>query len=395
MTPRIDIAGAGLAGLAAAIACARAGFAVRVHEQAPALRELGAGVQLSPNATRILRQWGVLGAVLAVATQPRAVCSMNSLSGRELAAMPCSGDAPFLSVLRADLQQVLATEAQRLGAQLRFSDPLHLGDTAALAGHLAGGAHAVLACDGIWSQNRDLLTAARPPAPTGHWAWRALVPLAHLEDQATAPRLPAGGWAEPVVRAWLGKNHHIVTYPVGSGRWLNVAAFTPTRHIQPDATLWAQTANAAQLRAALGPVCAALQGLLGALEADPSALSRWVVNALPPVTQAAQLAAGAFALLGDAAHAMRPYAAQGACMAIEDAQVAGLQLAAQPIDAAAALAAYAQVRCARVGRVQRHALRNERIFHLSPPAAWARDLALHWRPQLMGSPWLYGYDASA
>ncbi len=411
------VVGAGIGGLAAALAMARRGFRVDVFEQATALSEWGAGVQLGPNVTRVLAHWGVLDAVAQTACAPSAVCAVRSQTGQKLASFDLRRAAwrygsPHLTVRRADLQSALFEAAENAGVQVHFDHALAYTPNPAgaavdvnscLSGH---GADGLVAADGIWSQWRLAVGGARGecgvsggaalgplasephavaasmPIATGHWAWRALIPLA---DVPVHPALQSSQ-----VCAWLGARHHVVTYPVCSGRFLNVAAFTQGQWGAQDLRQWGQAATVGELLADMGPVCAPLIELLGASQS----LTRWPVFARPPLTAACDMAFETLALLGDAAHPMRPYVAQGAGMAIEDACVLAQTLADPGLSVVQAFGRYAQLRWRRNARVQAHSERNGRIFHARGLVAWARNTALGWAPRLMDAPWIYAYDAT-
>jgi salicylate hydroxylase len=222
------------------------------------------------------------------------------------------------------------------------------------------------------------LLADGKPLPTGHLAFRGLVPTTGL---------PA--WLrEPEVTAWLGPKLHVVAYPVRRGELLNVVAFVEGQ-AQGDAADWDQAATAAQLSAATGATCAPLQELLQCV----GTWRLWMLHTRPVVAGAHQMAAGRVALLGDAAHPMKPYLAQGAAMAIEDAQELSRMLAMADearIEVPLALSRYALNRWQRCARVQARSERNGRVFHATGFVRAARDASLRLLgPALMDQPWLY------
>jgi salicylate hydroxylase len=237
----------------------------------------------------------------------------------------------------------------------------------------------LVGADGLWSRVRQQLLGDGAPRPTGHLAYRAMVP------QAT---LPAALRCQNVV-VWLGAGLHVVQYPVRGGDWLNVVALVEDRlhGAHPgDRSGWDHAALGADLQLALRNATADLQALVQSIEG----WRLWHLQIRDTLRSAAQMAQGRVALLGDAAHPMLPYLAQGAGMAIEDAQSLGLALGeggATP----AALARYAQARCQRNARVQDRALRNASIFHATGPVRWGRDLAMRaLGERLLDLPWLYG-----
>jgi salicylate hydroxylase len=388
------VAGAGIGGLATALALQHTGLHSQIWEQAKSFGEVGAGIQMGPNVTRILQQWGLDAALKQVAVQPQALVSCDAVSGQELGRLDLrtAADrygAPYLTIHRADLHALLlqkldpARVSTRLGCTLSdvqvqpdgalkvYNDQGVVSEPAALIG-----------ADGLWSRVREIWGTDGVPLPTGHWAYRALLPT----------RLLSPRWREPLVRVWMAPGLHAVHYPVRRGEWLNVVVLVEAR-LHAAQKSWDVPLDPAQIRAdvhaALRGLCADLHDVLRPVETWRA----WSLWARPPVAGADQMARGRVALLGDAAHPMLPYLAQGAGMAIEDAwQLAQcVQSSGNANDVAGILAAYAQARWARNARVQRHAQRNGAIFHASGPVAWARNTALRWAaPRLMDQPWLYG-----
>lgn len=398
-TLHILIAGGGIAGQAAALALARAGCSAQVLERAPALAEIGAGVQLGPNTTRILHAWGLQQALSQVAAEPDFLSVRSAHSGRELGRLPLGQQmqarygAPYLTIHRADLHQLLhqAAAAQpgvhiQLGQGVQQLAQTSQGVSVQTDTRAEYTAPALLGADGIWGRVRPQILADGPPQPSGHLAYRAML----AQDQ-----LPAEWRHTRHVGLWLGPRLHLVHYPVRGGQWLNVVAIV---HGPPPQDLpnWDHAANAEDLARALGPICYPLQALLAAApqaSCNAHTWRLWPLMARPPVHSAAQLALGRVALLGDAAHPMHPYLAQGAGMAIEDAAtLANLLQGVSAADVPQALARYAQARWQRVAKVQARSRRNGHIFHARAPISWARDAALRLlAPRLMDQPWLYGH----
>ncbi len=390
MTRKLLIAGAGMGGLAAALAAARAGWTVDVHEQASALSEVGAGIQLGPNATRILEGWGLADAAARVACSPERLIAYSAVDARELGRLRL-GDAftqrygaPYLTIHRADLQRLLLDAATRAGAHVEVNSratAVHTSDTAVLlrindTADVQG--DALIAADGLWSHVREIVFGDGRPAPTGHVAYRGL---------ASQSQLPLALRSRDV-RVWLGPKLHVVAYPVRGGDELNVVVIVQGRAAGAPED-WDQTGAAADLRAAMGPLCKPLQDLMQAM---PS-WRLWTLHDRPPLHGADQMTQGRVALLGDAAHPMRPYLAQGAGMAIEDAAEIGRQLAEDgnaAADVPGALRRYAQARWQRCAQVQSRAQRNGRIFHATGIVQWGRDAAMRLLGErLLDQPWLY------
>ncbi|MEY2621040.1 MAG: hypothetical protein RIT26_860 [Pseudomonadota bacterium] len=386
------VAGAGIGGLATALALQGIGLQTQVWEQAESFGEVGAGIQLGPNVTRILRRWGLGEALERQAVSPLAMLSCDALSGRELGRLDLQAagqryGAPFLTVHRADLHALLlaALDPARVKAHLGHAlSDVRVGADGSLAvtntrGDLSQAA-ALIGADGLWSRVRELWGTQDVPLPTGHWAYRALLPT----------RLLSTRWREPLIRVWMAPGLHAVHYPVRRGEWLNVVVLVEGR--LPAQSGWDVPLDPGQISAdvqsALRGMCRDLHDVLRPVETWRA----WSLWARPDVRGPQQMAHGRVALLGDAAHPMLPYLAQGAGMAIEDAwQLAQSVQTQGPEDVAGALADYARARWARNAQVQRQARRNGRIFHLSGPMAWARNAALRWDgPRWMDQPWLYG-----
>ena len=396
----ILIAGAGIGGLTAALALARVGAEVTVVERADALTEAGAGLQLSPNATRVLARLGVLDAVLASASRPSGIRVRSARGGRTLSLMPLHSaearwGAPYLVARRADLQRTLA---HAVAAQPAIT--LELGTTLAGFGTAPSGvvatvarrlvkqsieADALIGADGSRSLVRKRLVGEGSgdetldaPQELGRTAWRALVPA------AAAPELLRSG----ETGLWLGPDAHLVHYSVGGGALVNVVAITrDATEAAPD--LWSQPGDAATIAARFSrwhPLARTL------IAAAPS----WTTWPLYDRAPLPAWSAGPIALLGDAAHPILPFFAQGAAQAIEDAQALADALAGTR-DTSAALAAYASARLARATRVQAASRELGRIYHLAGPAGAARNLAMRLAGpgRLMARyDWVYGSAAA-
>ncbi len=381
------VLGGGIGGMAAALSLTRAGAAVQVLEQAEAFSEVGAGVQLGPNVTRLLGEWGLHEALMDVAFAPQRLQARDARSGRVLGDLnlaervPARYGAPYVCIHRADLHSLLWRAVATMGAPVlqgaRITE-LQIEDDAvtlqAATGH-RWRTQALLGADGLWSMSRRLLGLQDTPRFSGHLAYRALVPQA---------RLPAALRSDQVT-VWMGPRLHVVEYPVQAGQTLNLVAIVHG-DLPADPTGWDHEAQGAQLWQAMGAVCPLLQDRLRAV----AKWRLWPLNDRKPLSGPHQMAQGRVALLGDAAHPMRPYLAQGAGMAIEDAWVLGECVTAAG-ELPQRLAAYAARRWARNARVQARSVRNGRIFHARGPLAWGRNLALAASGgQVMDVPWLYG-----
>ncbi|RZI93435.1 MAG: FAD-dependent oxidoreductase, partial [Variovorax sp.] len=389
MPTHILVAGGGIGGLAAALALTQKGHRLDVLEQAAAFGEIGAGVQLGPNVTRRLQALGLAGALDAVAARPAALVVRDAGSNDELARMPLAEaieqryGAPYLCVHRADLHTVLLDAVRKhsgvgLATQARVADVQTSDDLVCVssADARAWEGDALVGADGLWSSvRRQVDDTAAPPRATGHTAWRALVEQSALP---AAPRLQQ-------VEVWLGPRLHAVAYPVRGGAWLNVVVIAEAAPAG-DAKDWDQASSLAALQQATGRCGAPLQALLEAMPAWRA----WRLNDRAPLTSAGTMARGRVALLGDAAHPMVPYLAQGAGMAIEDALALADALGeGGPVEVPAAFTRYAAMRWQRNAQVQARARRNGEIFHARGPVRWGRDLAMRTMgASLLDQPWL-------
>ena len=386
---KVAIAGGGIGGLAAALALSRSGQQVELFEKAAAFGEAGAGIQLGPNATRLLQAWGLTDALRACAYSPERLQVKDAVSGRVMgelklgSAMAARYGAPYVTLHRADLHSLLLQAVQQTAVVLHTNSAVQSFQqtpqkVSLQTRHGAQDADVLLGADGLWSGTRQQLLNDGSPRRTGHLAYRALVRQDDLSQQLRSQN----------VTAWLGPNMHAVQYPVRGGDWLNVVVFIHG-HAPDDFQNWGHTANAADLKVAVQGTCTALQDLLYAV---PD-WRLWVMHDRPPMQGAHQHAQGRVSLLGDAAHPMRPYLAQGAGMAIEDAAELSLILKrATRQNAPAALQQYAANRWPRNARVQARALRNGQIFHASGLVRRSRDVAMKLMGErLLDMPWLYGF----
>ncbi len=326
-----------------------------------------------------------------VAAFPERLQVRHALSGAELGVLRLGAQAqqrygaPYATIHRADLHQMLlAAVRQQHGVWLQLDQTVRhfAAGPDAVTLHTEAGVvvegDALVGADGLWSPVRQQLLGDASPRVTGHLAYRALLPQASLPAVLRSQQ----------ITAWLGPDLHVVQYPVRCGEWLNVVAIVHG-HVHGGLEDWDHGANAADLKMALGHTCRDLQALIDAV---PD-WRLWVLCDRPPLSAADQMARGRVALLGDAAHPMRPYMAQGAGMAIEDAAELGRCLAQvdEVLDVSTMLGRYALNRWQRNARVQARSIRNGEIFHLDGPLAWARDASLKWLGErLLDVPWLYG-----
>lgn len=369
--PHILIAGAGIGGLTAAIALARRGIAVTVAEKRTGFGESGAGIQISPNAGRVLDGLDLVLPIKRASVSVERVAIRRWRDGAALAEVPMiTGDAttPFRVLKRADLHMLLLDAARALpnlrlmvGRSLQEVDQSADGVTATLLSD--GGqtetveALAVIGADGLWSRLRELTSDRARPAFTGFEAWRALVPTGGARQAAE-------------VTLHLGAGRHAVHYPVAAGRETNLVIICEAKEAREG---WSREGDAQLLASRISDAAPALRQLAGGA---PS----WQVWSLFDRSPAA-MAQGRIALLGDAAHPVLPFLAQGAALAIEDAAVLARLLTTHlerdgPNGVPEALAHYARARAGRVSRVQATSRENGRTYHLRQPWSLARNLVM-------------------
>jgi 2-polyprenyl-6-methoxyphenol hydroxylase-like FAD-dependent oxidoreductase len=387
----VFIAGAGVGGLTAALAIAQRGFRVAVFDQAPRLEEVGAGIQLSPNASRILIALGLGEQLQRHAVAPAELRVMNARTARMLVRAPLGAvaeeryGAPYWVIHRGDLQAVLI-EAVRANPDIALHLGTRVADFALDADGVTISARssrpfkergvALIAADGLWSNLRRRLGHRDEPRFARHTAWRALAPA-----EAVVPDLRA-----PAVNLWFGGHAHLVHYPVRGGSLINVVAIIRDDWREPG---WSAPGERAEIlaRCPTGMWPTAARAILAA----PRHWHKWALYDRAPL---AHWGKGAVTLLGDAAHPMLPYLAQGAAMAIEDAAVLAQRLADTPDDPDGAMRRYERQRRARTARAQHAARRNGTVYHLDGAAALLRTLALiamGGQRLLARYDWLYGW----
>jgi len=396
LTRTVIVAGAGIGGLTASLTLAAQGFRVVVLEKAERLEEAGAGIQLSPNASRILVELGLKEPLARRAVTPESVNILSARAGGEIARMPLGqaaefrAGAPYWVIHRADLQAALQAAVNdhpdidlRLGCQFEDVTKHAKGLTVV---QRRGNARqqelavALIGADGIWSSVRGHLFPDVQPQFSGLIAWRGTLDATALPREYTAPR----------VQLWMGPDAHLVAYPISAGRQINVVAIVSGTWNRPG---WSAPGDSNEIKGAFAsarwPGTARM--LIGAVDG----WRKWALFTLPDVGHWSE---GAVTLMGDAAHAMLPFAAQGAGMAIEDAAVLARHLSLETAEdansVAAALKQYGRARQARVGKVQRTARQQGRIYHLGGPFAIARDLAIRAlgpERMLARQDWIYGW----
>jgi len=394
----IFVAGAGIGGLTAALSLAARGFRVVVLEKAEQLEEVGAGLQLSPNASSVLIGLGLKERLALRAVTPEAISIMSARAGGEIVRLPLGeaasmrAGAPYWVIHRGDLQRALRAQVDdhpdielRLGCQ--FEDLAVHAKGLTVVQRKANArqqdlALALIGADGIWSTVRQHLFPDVQPQFSGLIAWRGTLDATQLPREYTARR----------VQLWMGPSAHLVTYPISGARQINVVAIVPGTWNRPG---WSAPGDALELTNVF-----ASSRWPGAARMMINAVDSWRKWALFTLPEGGEWSSGATALLGDATHAMLPFAAQGAGMAIEDAAVLAKALSEGQTDTAAGVAAalrrYGRLRRDRVAHVQRTARSGGRIYHLTGPAALARDLtirALGPERMLARQNWIYDWRA--
>ncbi|MBS0540193.1 MAG: FAD-dependent monooxygenase, partial [Proteobacteria bacterium] len=381
--------GGGIGGLSAALHLLEAGFDVQVYEQAPRITEIGAGIQISPNASRLLRRLGLGAAMEAAGVRPQAVHQRRWDDGRMLQLAPIGRDveeafgSPYYHFHRADLANLLAAAvpAERLhtGHKLVGIDRRGERVVARFDNGATAEADLLVGADGIHSRVRGIVFGPEKPRFTGCVAWRGLVPaerIAHLG-------IPT------VSHSWIGPGAHCVHYWVSARRLMNVVCVV--EHGDWTSESWTDKGEVAD-------VLARYDGWHGTVRDLIAAFPETYVWALHDRAELPRWSDGRVTLLGDACHPMLPMMAQGAAQAIEDGAALAALLAARSGDIDGALARYEEVRKPRATRLQQASAANRVRFHLPDgPEQQARDAALATAGDraIANIGWLYAHDAGA
>jgi 3-hydroxybenzoate 6-monooxygenase len=384
VTDAVDVVvvGGGIGGLSSALALTRAGATVRVLEQQSRFGEVGAGLQLAPNATRVLRSWGLLDEVIAAGVRPRRLVLKDAVDGDELTHLDVADverryGAPYAVIHRSDLHAILlegcraagvdlVTDAAVTGVEHEPSRAVAVGATRRDRGEL------VLAADGIGSQLRALLSDDEPIS-SQYVAFRGALPIEELDTS---------GLSMDDVVIHIGPGCHFVQYPLRRGEVFNqVAVFRSPRAVAGEAD-WG---TAEELDAVFADKCAAIRTAMPHLWRD----RRWRMFDREPIGTWVDRR---LALVGDAAHPMLQYLAQGACQALEDADCLATQHVKHAGDWDAALRDYAEVRTTRTARVQRSARTWGEFWHCDGLFRLTRNALLRDRDPLdyRYVDWLYG-----
>lgn len=390
----ILIAGAGVAGLSAALECAARGWSVELFEKAQALSEVGAGLQLAPNAMRHLERLGVADRLCSQAVTPQALYLMDGRKARPLLAMQLGDEAlqrwhhPYVVCHRADLQSALlnaCTDHPNIEINLGSEIIEHKADNNGISATVRRGAAEekiaasyLIACDGVWSAQRAK-AGYNKARFSGHIAWRTT-----LATDALPASFKAAVPEQKAVSAWLGNKAHFIAYPVKGGDFFNFVAITTGDN---PGEVWSKTGDVSRLRSIYADWSAPVRDIL-------AAQTQWTYWPLFEMAEALFVGPDRTIFLGDASHAVTPFAAQGAAMAIEDA--AALAEALDDREPQSALKRFDSVRKARIAAVGKRGQMNRFAYHATGIFALGRNMLFATRSAdafLKDLDWLYGYDA--
>ncbi|MES2260907.1 MAG: 3-hydroxybenzoate 6-monooxygenase [Pseudomonadota bacterium] len=378
------IAGGGIGGFATALCLARLGHKVRLFEQAREIREIGAGIQIGPNAFHMFERLGLTAAVRAKASMPRTLTMMDGITGEQVTSIPLDEafierfKYPYALIHRADLHRIFvdacaATSGIDVVTGVKVSGYTDNGPSVVL--HTDGGDHAgqaLIGADGLWSTIRARIVGDGAPRVSGHIAYRAVLPAAEVPEQLRTNSMTL----------WAGAKTHLVQYPLRNGELYNlVAVFHSDKYVEGWDTHGDPDELKLRFRDAAPPVKALLEKI--------DSWRMWVLCDRDPVKN---WSSGKVTLLGDAAHPMLQYMAQGACMAIEDAVVLAEEVERAAGDHAAAFLRYQERRYLRTGKVQMSARLYGEFYHAAGVGRELRNQFLQARTlsqTLDSMAWLY------
>jgi len=359
LSKKYVVAGAGIGGLCAALALAKRGVEIAVYEKSSLLTEVGAGLQLSPNALHVLQSLGIADQVKAKAFSPQSAVMRHYLTGKTYFCVPLGGTATkkygadYLHIHRADLLTVLHDACEKMGVNIHLGQAIQGYQHASqnLTIQFENGesldADLLIGADGIKSKVQACMLGQTSAEFTGQVAWRGVV---------AASKLPKG-LIKPNANLWVGPGKHFVCYYIRGGDLINFVAVQERRDWQKES--WHEPGNVNQLRETFNGWHPEVTELLAAAEScflwalfDREPLNQWTDNKV--------------ALLGDACHPMLPFLAQGAAMAIEDSYVLAHCLASDS-HTQNALQTYQNIRLPRTRQIQLNARKNAGLYHMSSP----------------------------
>lgn len=391
--PGVLIAGAGIGGLTAALALLQRGFDVTVYEQAPVLGELGAGIQMAANGSRVLIALGLEGALDGLVCEAAAKEVRLWNTGQTWKLFDLGADsiarfgAPYWMVHRGELHRVLLQAVQALKADAVVTGAQALGfeqDADGVTLRLADGrqhrAQVLVGADGVHSKLRSQMWQSPAARFTGLMAWRGLAPMAALPAELQ----------RPVGTNWIGPGGHVITYPISGNRLMNFVGLVENREWTRES--WTEAGSAAECKADFAGWNPLIHAVIDRLDQP----FRWALAARDPLPRWTQ---GRVTLLGDACHPTLPFLAQGAIMAIEDGYILARCLEEAPGDPGAALLTYEGLRSERTAAIVKGSEANLHRFHnpvLADPIAAPRYVEAEWQPDKvrLRYDWLFEYDAT-
>jgi salicylate hydroxylase len=376
---RVAIIGAGIGGLTCAAALRQmGGFEVSIYERAATLGEVGAGLQIAPNAVKVIRGLGLEDQFVRLAAEPSARVTIKWNEGTVLSREPFKGrmeqmfGAPYYMAHRADLHQLLLSSVPESSIHTACECIAVENRTDCAVLRLAGGqeieADVVLGADGIHSVVRSCLFGESEARFTNQICWRLVLPMEELHKAASQMHVPMDG---NDYTGWLGPNGHVIFYPLRGGELLNIFAGSVSKQWADEK--WAVPSAIDEMLAAYAGWHPAMLHVLSRAQET----YKWGIYDRDPLDQ---WACGRIALLGDAAHPMMPTLAQGAAISMEDGYAVARHLDLERDDPAAALAEYARARIPRASKVQLQARQQFLNNQLNPP------------PPFLPTDWIYGYD---
>jgi salicylate hydroxylase len=357
---QVLIAGAGIGGLTLALCLLRQGLKVTIYERSHTLEEVGAGIQIGPNGAKVFAALGLLHELEQVAFKPQAAeMRMGDTTGRVIFSLPLGVQceqryhAPYFNIHRADLQRILVNAVQhqapnviQLGYELKDIVQDKHGVEVFFTNGTSAKGNILIGADGVRSAVRKLLFNIEDGQFTGMAAWRMTVPSARLPKNLVPPN----------ATVWVGKGQHAVTYYVRGGQLVNLVGIVEQDHWPYDD--WTCQGNKQDLVNAYKNWHPIIKGILEA--GDDTEYYQWALRELPPLTHWFK---ERVCLLGDACHAMLPFMAQGAVMAIEDAWVLAQKIAIFPNNPSQAFSHYEKERKPRITKVQATSRRNGQLYH--------------------------------